>query len=73
MNKQQAFEILYKALNIANIKGSVFTLQDATVISKALEIVQLELKVELNMQQEEEQTVPDETPEQKKKIKKAKS
>lgn len=45
--KEQAVEILEKALNLANLKGSVFTLQDANIINQALHVVKVELGIPL--------------------------
>lgn len=48
MDKEQAFEILEKGLNIASTKGA-FLLRDATVIQQALDVLKdiLNLRPEL--------------------------
>tara|TARA_R110000772_G_scaffold54130_2_gene123604 strand:+ start:5748 stop:5921 length:174 start_codon:yes stop_codon:yes gene_type:complete len=44
MNKEQAFEILEKGLNIANTKGA-FLLRDATIVQQALDVIRTECKI----------------------------
>ena len=46
MNKEQAFSILEKALNVANQKGT-FLLADSAVIVSALQVVRGELEIPL--------------------------
>jgi len=57
MNKEQAFEILEKGLNIANTKGA-FLLRDATVIQQALDILRADYIIESIESNEELEEVP---------------
>ena len=43
MNKQQAIQVIERALNAANLKG-VYNLQDASMILQALEVIKTESK-----------------------------
>lgn len=39
MNTAAAVDVIERALNMANVKGEVFSLQDAAVISMAIETI----------------------------------